>query len=618
TWAGSGYLLSMLSFYNLLTVAAWAPLVLWGVARGGRRGIAWGGLACGMMLLGGEPMSAALVVAPMALVAVERHRWRRGLATAAAVGALGCLVALPQLVATLRVLGFSYRAAHGLDATEVGGYELSPFRLLELVLPLPWGWPSEFGRFGSWSKRVTPDIPYVYSLHLGLVGLALALAAARRRLRWTLLAAGTLAAAWLAGVAPGLLRALTGGLFRYPQKLLLLFSLAAALLAGWGLDAARERRELGRWWLIAGGGLGLAGLVLSWRQAGFAELLRRGFATDGNAVLAATHAGAWIVGLLVGALLLALAGWGVRRGRWVPVVVAQLAGLLQLAPLVVTDQAEPTREPPPLAAVIGTPSALLPVPSMIPDWEPRLPYPIEIANPAGQARAVWFLLEPPFGVPLGFSYPIAPDLEGLTTPLQVFAMRNLQLADWQSRARWLRRLGVGWVVRFARGDDIGLERVAELEQFGVPIELLRIADPAPPVAWPEALAEAANPVVAWAAVAGDRVGARTALVARAVEHRAGGKVELVERSPDRWVIDVESEGGLLVVRTAWHPIWKARSESGEPLATQPADLVLLGVEVPAGRHRVTLEISAWPELLAAGLALAAACAALVAGARRRR
>ncbi len=38
TYAGSGYVLSCLTFYNLIAVAAWLPLVLWGLARGGRRG----------------------------------------------------------------------------------------------------------------------------------------------------------------------------------------------------------------------------------------------------------------------------------------------------------------------------------------------------------------------------------------------------------------------------------------------------------------------------------------------------------------------------------------------------------------------------------------------------
>ena len=40
TYAGSGFVLSTWSFYNLLAVAAWAPLVLWGILAGTRRALA--------------------------------------------------------------------------------------------------------------------------------------------------------------------------------------------------------------------------------------------------------------------------------------------------------------------------------------------------------------------------------------------------------------------------------------------------------------------------------------------------------------------------------------------------------------------------------------------------
>ncbi|MEO8198509.1 MAG: hypothetical protein ABI689_17485, partial [Thermoanaerobaculia bacterium] len=183
TYAGSGYVLSCLTFYNLIAVAAWLPLVLWGLARGGRRGTLWGGIACGMMLLGGEPVTAALAVALMALVAVERQGWRRGFASALAVGGLGLVVALPQVVAAARTFGFTYRGAHGLLAEQAANHALHPLRLLELLLPLPWGWPAELGRFGYWSS-VTPIAPYIYTIHFGVLALALAFFAPKRRWRW--------------------------------------------------------------------------------------------------------------------------------------------------------------------------------------------------------------------------------------------------------------------------------------------------------------------------------------------------------------------------------------------------------------------------------------------------
>jgi hypothetical protein len=616
-WAGSGFLLSMLSFYNLLGVCAWAPWVLWGVACGGRRGVALGGVACGLMLLAGEPLSAALVTIPMAMIAVERHGVVAGLKRALGIGGLGLLLAAPQIVATARILPFSFRAAHGLDAQEAGGFGFSPFRLLELVLPLPWGWPSDLERFGFWSTRVTPDIPYVYSIYPGLVATALALAGARRRLRWALLAAATLLAAWAGGLLPGAISALTGGLFRYPQKLLLLFALAAALLAGWGLDACRGSAKTGRVLAAAAAGLLACGVGLRLVRPAFIEFLRTHFAAPGARGIVPTPAGVWIVALVAGGLLLGGAAWAIARGRALWVVVAEIACLLQLAPMLVTDSTDHYREPPPYARLMGEPRSVVPVPSLLPDWERRLPYPPWVSNPPGQTRVTWFQVEPPFGVPLGFSYPLAPDLEGMTTPLHVYLYRNLQLASWNERVPWLARLGVGWVIRFGTEAIPGLEQVSSEEQFGVPTELLRVPDPAPLVAWPERLAVAPNPLSAFVAVAHGRIAPGTAIASRPVAFHPGGVVRLVEHEPDRWVVDVDSQGGLVVIQTAWHPIWKARLEDGTPLATQPTDVVLTGVEVPAGEHRVTLEISSWPETLAGVLAALVAAAALIVAARSR-
>jgi len=615
TWAGSGYLLTLLAFYNLLAVAAWAPWALRSLARGGRRGTLLGGLAAGLMLLGGEPMTAALLVPAMVAVALSRHGVRRGAATLAGAGLVAVAIAAPQIVATLRVLPFTFRAAHGLEPAEAAWQSLHPARLLELVLPLPWGWPSDYTRFGYWSKVVTPDVPFIYSIHVGVVALALALATLTRRRLWAALAGAALLLAWAGGLHPELLVAVTGGVFRYPQKLAVLFTLAAALLAGWGLDASLGNRRIARVLAVAGALAAVSGVGLWLVHGRFVEWLRVHLAEGGKAAPAATHAASWEVSLVLAGLLLGAAAWALARRRAVALVGIQLAGLFQLAPILATDTGQAYRQPPPIHAHLGEPRTLLPVPHNEPDWERRLPYPLEALNPAAQARVSWFQLEPAFGVPLGIRYPLAPDIDGLNTPLHVFLVRNLQLGEWPARVRWLARLGVGWVVRFDLGEVAGLERVARYEQFGVPIELARVPDPAPPVRWPARLALAPNPIYGFVAVANGRVAPDDALAARPVAHQAGGRVRLLERDPDRWLLEVDSGGGLVVVQTAWHPIWKARTDDGLDLATQPADLVLTGIEVPAGRHRVTLEISAWPETLAAAFALAVAAAALFAARR---
>jgi hypothetical protein len=96
--------------------------------------------------------------------------------------------------------------------------------------------------------------------------------------------------------------------------------------------------------------------------------------------------------------------------------------------------------------------------------------------------------------------------------------------------------------------------------------------------------------------------------ARAVAHSAGGRLDLLAEAPDRMRLRIESDGGLAVVRRAYHPMWRARAENSE-LPVVPANLVLMGIEMPPGAHEVVLEISAQPEA-AAGLVAGATVALL--------
>ena len=615
TYAGSGYLLSTWSFYNLLAVAAWAPFVLAGILAGTRRATLLAGLACGLMLLGGEPVSAALVAPAMAAVGIARFGWRGGLARALAVGLLGLAIAAPQIVATARVLPASVRALEGVDPTIGAAQSLHPARLLELLLPLPWGWPSDFGRFGFWSKRVTPFVPYIFSLHVGVVGLGLALAGAARARIWAGLAGAGLALAWLGGVAPALLSALSAGIFRYPQKFLLWFSLGAAVAAGLGMARVVASPRWARAFAVAGGALLAAALGLRLALDPFVALLAERVATDRSSAHAATHAGAWIVGLALGGALLLLAGWGARRGAGWALVAAQGLALAQLAPVVATDDAALYREPPPFYAALGGRRSLVVVPWILPEWEPGTPYPAEVHRPAGLARLTFLDLEPSAGIRWGLSYPLAPDLEGIYSPLHAELGRALARSGWAERVRWLRRLGVEAVVRSGPEEIAGLAPLATETRWGVETKLLALPAPAPPLAWPRALAVEPEPGRAFAAIGSGALADDVSVVARAIAQDPAGRVSGLEASADRLSFEVDSAGGVAVRRRDCQPIYRARLEDGRALPTLPVDLTLLGVAVPPGRHRVTVEASRRPEKVAAALALAVALAALVAARR---
>jgi hypothetical protein len=610
TYAGSGYLLSTLSFYNLIAVAAWCPLVLWGLVRGDRRGTLAGGVACGMMLLAGEPLTAALVVPAMAIAAIGRWGWRGGLGRALAVGGIGLAIASPQIVATARVLPSSQRALEGVAPAFAALQSLHPARLLELLLPLPWGWPHDFGRLGFWAKSVTPHTPYVYSLHVGALGVALALAGAARARAWALLAAAGLALAWAGGVAPGVLSAASAGLFRYPQKLLLWFTLGAAIAAGFGVARLVASPRLARLFLALGSALVALAIGLGLGFARFAGALAP-LAEPGRERMAAAHAVAWIAGLAVAGVAIAAAGVAARRGAdWVLVALQGLA-LFQLAPVVATDDAALYREAPPFFAALGERRALVGVSWILPEWEPGPRYPLEVQRAAGLARLTHLDLEPAAGIPLGLSYPLAPDLEGIFSPLSTQLARGLARAPWPERIPWLARLGAEAVVRSGPGEVAGLAPLARETRWGATTELLAVPDPAPPLAWPREVRVSPDARAVFDAIASGAVPADVSLVARPVAHAAGGKATLVAGEPDRLVVDVESAGGLLVVRRAFQPFYRARNDDGRELRTLPVDLALLGVEVPPGAQRVTIAVPRGAETAALVFAGLIAVAALV-------
>ncbi|HYN44333.1 MAG TPA: hypothetical protein VE129_21330 [Thermoanaerobaculia bacterium] len=100
------------------------------------------------------------------------------------------------------------------------------------------------------------------------------------------------------------------------------------------------------------------------------------------------------------------------------------------------------------------------------------------------------------------------------------------------------------------------------------------------------------------------------------EGREEGRVEIVERSPTRWLFDVESpSGGTLVVANAGYPGWDALVE-GRRVAVGGGVGRRQEIPVPAGRARV--ELTYRPASFRIGIVLAVAAAAILAVVSRSR
>lgn len=598
TYAGSGFMLAAMTFYNVLTVVAWWPLAILGAVRGGRRGIALGGLACGMALLGGEPVTAAVGLAPLAALAVQRHGGRRGAATVLAVAVGGALVALPQIVASLRVAGFSFRGAHGVLASQASYYSLEPERLLELLVPFPFGYPGYHGPAGLESTGVLDHLPYFFSLHFGIVATALAVGVARRRPLLAALAASGLILAWLGGLSGRALLLLSGGFFRSPEKLLFWFALALPLLAGMGLESVGSRieaRSLSRWLLVAAG---IAAAALAIVLFGGTDLVA-GLLEDPASAAAQWRLWRW--GLLIAVLLLAASAVAVRRGSAEVLLGLQLLALLQLLPLWMTDQVEPYRQPP-WSERVAAGTSVVPARMAYPAWEMRREPPVFAPGaPRSTYRFQALELAPAPGLLHGLGYPLAPDLEGMHHLFYDFLTVRMATASWRERSRWLAVVGAELLVAPEAVPEPGLELAGVLERYGTRSFVHRVRDPAPAAWWPATTRVAPSPAAAFESIGRSPPGSLPGLVPQPFAHHPGGKVEVLAIAPDRIELAVESDGGLAVVRRSFQPLWRAWS-GGRELPVVPANLCLLGVVVPAGKHQVVVTASAGPEKAAAAVA----------------
>jgi hypothetical protein len=597
TYAGSGWMLSALTFYTTTVVAAWWPLVLWGAVRGGRRGVCAGALACGLALLGGEVVLAALGMLPVAVFGIWQAGARRGIGRALAIAAGGALVAQPQLIAFTRVLPHSFRASHGVPAGQVGAYALGTERFLELLMPFPFSDP--ITRQAGLAGVAPARMPYILSIFFGLAALAMAANArarsdapdGRSSAFWpcSALAASGLLLAWAGGPLAPVLKSLTFGLFRYPEKALFWLALALPLLAGAGLDRAR-RGHVDRkiWWI-------LAAILCATLIATFAIGRETGSAAARDQLVRQ---------VVVALLMVGLMAWAAARKQTAWLLGLQLISVLQLHPLWLTDDTSLYRRPRGLAERLDGASAVLPVRLLYPPWDDGASRPAG-GKPYAATRANALALGQGPGVLHGLTYPAAPDVEGLHHVFFHFALFWTSQGTWSERIAWSRQLGVeAMAIDRELPLELGLAPHAAIEVGGIETRLYRLDDSPDLVWWPQRLELAASPRQAFELVAARSQASDAVAAPFAIDHAAGGRVTAVEHGPDHLSLEVSGGGGIAVVRRAFQPIWRARL-GDRPLPVYPVDLTFLGVQVPAGDHRVELTIDSRPELWGAVAALAA-------------
>ncbi|HTR04800.1 MAG TPA: hypothetical protein VMN82_16550 [Thermoanaerobaculia bacterium] len=621
----SGVVLSEVFYTNFLPGAALLPWALWAVARGARRPLGRVvpiAIVFALMFLAGDVFSVFLaVLAGVLWIAFEGKPGERArqLGLGAAGVLAGALLALPQILATALLAPETRRAVVGVTLGEALTFTLSPWRLLELVVPFPFGptWSMDLSQ--DWGTRVFRHFfTTVFVAPVAVFGLLAPLGPATRGARAARgLVAACVALAVAGALAPASWAAVPSPVpLRYPEKFMLGATLGLAVLAGLAVDALRRGRRAG-WFLGIAGVLAAAALLaaaLPGPSGSTAVRMVGGEPALGAAASAALPGALAEAGLLWVATGLAALWLAMDR----PALGAAALALLTAVPVaanrrVAQTAAEATVYPPTAFAraiarrdpdgrfraldesVYRAPSALR---------EATLP-----GDVGGSEffRQSWVYYTPSlWRRGLVFNSDLdAGDLSRIESLRRVSALAATQ----SDGGPFFSSLALRFGMRFR-----DQEPLAGFRPFGR--DALRSWDEnpsaLPDVRLVRRWVEAEGPVEALAALPRLPEGGLVVESGKTVSGEAReGAMRVLEQSPERLRVETQCPDPtwLFVLRGDWS--YRVVSVDGRPTPVFPAQIAFAAVPVPPGVHRVEwretipgIEISAWGPV--AGLALLAA------------
>jgi hypothetical protein len=663
-YVGSGAFLPLVHAFNFLCGMAWLP---WGLLlahdllqrdRGWRDPRGWVkpgvllGLVLALELFCGEPVTVLVNGLALLALAIPAAVRRPAVLARLAVPALAALLfAAVQLVPTLGRLADSPRQS-GLEQREATAWSSPPERVIELFFPRFYGDPARQpeGLFFGW-KFHDRDFPYVASLYPGLLLAVLGLSAlgrwpVPRRAGWALAFA---AGAFLAlGRHNPLYEAVREALpvlavIRFPEKFAVL-SVAALLMAGvlgwqWLLDerdaGRRDRADLPLAFagVLLATAAGLTALLYAMPRLAFWYVQNHGapgLSPRGQAAAVAYLRGeGWKAVIAAAAVVLLLA---LCRSRRPPRRFLEAAAVALLAAdllyygqgMVSVMPASVYREPPPLAAALLPPRDriyLQPVTADEPEMVPLVGDSRTLTARAGLAR-----LEPYAAILWGIPYGLHEDFDLMMTGWagRAIAAVRAERDDPQRSFRLLGAWNVGHVLmRRPRGE---WARDALSDPDTIPVRV--VVNPYVLRRYrfvPRVTFHADQPGALAAARA---EGYELKLSEHWVDPRAAGRT--VTRTVAPVLLSIRDEGGrieihydseqpaLFVAAVTFDEGWRATVD-GAPAAVRPTALSQMGVELPAGKHRLVLVYRDPLVAIGAAVTLGALGAALFAGlwARRR-
>ena len=641
TYAFSGVAVSEVFFPHIQPGMTLLPWILWATAR--RAAAPWRRVLPLSLLLALDFLAADIFTCALAIVSAtlwiaiegEPSERLRQLGALAAGVALGVLAAAPQIVATALWIPRTNRAVLGMKLSDSLFYSIHPLRLLELVIPYPFGNAWEMTGSSLWGASLFRGRPLgiFNTLYCGAFGVIAVFATWKVREKGARFSRVLLLGACAISVPPSLVpigwaTGIASPLpLRNPEKFAVVFALSLAILAAIGLDSWRKGMRIPLWALSAGAVFAALALGCVLFPDATAALAVRGIGGDLGAFapraraslpLAISEAGLFWMASVVAIDLLR------RHGRG---TLASALLLLTAIPIAANRRVAPSF----LEEAVFAPTAFA-----------RF---VENRDPQGTYRT------------LGESLFLG------DSPLSDRASEGTMLFSDISRRAWVEHSQVLWSRGTVLNEDFDtgdLSRTESLRKVSAMATGFRDSD-----AFFGSLAlrfgirfRDQKPIAGYHRVGGDALqewdehvrafpdirlleswrevdGAVPALreisslkegeaVIESGFTRAGrarpGSVRIVERSAERLELDVDAPdpGWLFVLRAFW-PFREIRID-GQLAEAVPAQLGFSAVAVPAGHHRVE-----WEERLpglavsrAGPLLFAAIGVGLLAASRRKR
>jgi hypothetical protein len=344
TYVFSGVSVSEVFYPNIHPGMALLPWVVWGLGRSAKtlgRGALLLSVLWGLLFLAGDVFAVVLALLASGLwIGLETapdERAGRVARLAAAIG-LAALAAAPQIVASALWIPETNRAVLGMPLSEVVLFSISPFRLIELIVPFPFGaaWELDRTRMWGWPLFHDKQLGFFTSFYAGAFAVIALVRAWKPPAAGARFARALLAVGLALSVLPSLFPAAWGSVrspipLRFPEKLAVSLALALGVLAGVAFDSFRREPKT-RWPLWTGAALAVLAGVAALFPGISGSLAVRVVGADGN--LAKT-AGEQLPGALAEAGLLWMAtilaleslGHGTRRA------LACSLALLTLVPI---------------------------------------------------------------------------------------------------------------------------------------------------------------------------------------------------------------------------------------------------------------------------------------------